>query len=593
MSIAGVADLRTVLAGVTRSIGRDFRVDPLLRYILCFGGLIFAVGIWIRIPNFAGPDEYSRLIQPMKVAGRFVAAPGLDSLQAAVTDGRALGATVYVYAAVLAPIFLAILVTGQLGQFVRLGGISSRWTLWHEAPAWFWTSATLLGRAVSVLLAVGCLYLLYRLGVRLQNRQTGRIAALGLAVTFGMVESTRLVNEDIPMLFFLLLTLLLCLHYVESGAGRTFLLACFTAGLAVAFKLTGGSAVVAVGVAYVLRARRTEAPRAALVQPKFLLGGLVVSLVTITVGFPSVLFGGPGELLTRITHTSGQKTTLPGGVTAGIEFWLLRGYLSAFGLPLAVGVVAGAALTASRLLDRRDDVGDLVLLVATPVVVTLTVFSQWQYVRVHHLLPTLPLLVLLAALGIGQLDRTHRGIRVALAVLFVTSAVFTAVGTYQMATDPRDQATDWLETNTDRGDTVEVYENSIADVGAVHGRPLQHYSYQEENATYNSSLVLDEQAYTEWMVRMPERRPEYIQLTGEELRYITPGHPDREQFPERAAYVNGLLQGKYNYTVVAQFGERGIDRTLSERLLRAGVQPEPESRKSVVIILARDDVAEK
>ncbi|PSP85592.1 hypothetical protein BRC96_02360 [Halobacteriales archaeon QS_6_64_34] len=529
----------------------------------------------------------------MKIAGRFVSEPGFSSLQTAATDGRSLGATVYIYAAVLAPIFVAILITGQLGEFVRLGGIESRWTLWHEAPEWFWTSAILLGRLLSVLLGVVCLYLLYRLGVKLRDRWTGRAAAVGLAVTFGFVESARLINEDIPMLVLLLLTILLCLRYVESGEELTFFAACFTAGLAVAFKLTGGSAVVTIGVAYLLRARRTETARAALARPKLLLGGLAVGVVTITVGFPSVLFGGPGELLTRITHTSGQKTTLPGGVAAGIEFWLLRGYLSAFGLPLVVGVLTGVALTVRQSLSDAEGFDDRLLLVATPVVVTLAVFAQWRYVRVHHLLPTLPPLLLLSALGASHLNRDSRGVRVALVVLLVTSATFSAVGTVQMATDPRDEGTDWLRTNTEPGDTVEVYENSIADVSAVHGRPLQHYSYRENNATYNSSLVLDERAYTAWMVGMPERQPEYIQLTGGELQYVTPGHPDREQYPRRAAYVQALLRGEYNYTVVAQFGKRGSDRSLTERILWAGVQPEPESRESTVIILARNDTVEE
>jgi len=568
---------------------RDLRRDPYLRYILLLGGLLFLTAIWLRVPNFAGPDEYSRLIQPMKVAGRFVADPGFTSLRAAATDGRALGATFYLYAAVLAPIFLAILVTGQLGQFVRLGGIESRWTLWHEAPAWFWTSAVVLGRVVTVVLAVGCLYLVYRLGTELRDRWTGRAAAIGLALTFGFVESARLINEDIPMVVLLLVTLLLCLRYVESGAELTFLAACFSAGLAVAFKLTGGSAVIAIGVAYLLRARRVESPRAALLRPKLLLGGLAVGAVTIGVGFPSVLVGGPGELLTRVTYSSGQKTTVPGGVAAGIDVWLLQGYLASFGLPLVVGVLVGVALTARETL--RDGFDDRLLLVATPVVVTLAVFAQWRYVRVHHLLPTVPPLLVLGALGIGRLNRTGRGVRAALALLLVTSAAFSAVGTVQMATDPRDEGTDWLRANTEPGDTVEVYENSIADVAAVHGRPVSHYSYREDNATYNSSLVLDERAYTEWMVGTPDRQPEYIQLTGAELQYTVAGHPDREQFPERAAYIEGLLGGEFNYTVVAQFGERPSERSVSERLLRAGVEPEPETRERVVVILARDDVA--
>jgi len=577
---------------VTRPVRLDLERDPKLRYVLLFAGLVFAVGIWFRVPNFAGPDEYSRLIQPMKVAGRVAASPGLDSLQAAATDGRALGATLYLYALVLAPIFLVILATGQLGQFVSLGGIESRWVLWHEAPAWFWTSSVLLGRAVSVALGVATVYLVYRLGVRLRDRWTGRVAAVGLAVTFGFVESAHTINEDIPMVFLLLVALLCCLRYVESGDRRTFLLACFTAALAVTFKLTGGSAVVAVGVAYLLHARRVTEPRAALVQPWLLLGGLAVGVGTIAVGFPSVLFGGPDELLVRLTASTTNKTTSTRGVIDGVELALLRGYLAAFGLPLLVGATLGVVATLWDAVTGPDSVDDRLAVVATPVVVTLAVFSQWQFVWVHHLMPTLPPLLLLGALGVQRLDgHWETGVRAGLALLFVTSLAFSGFGTVQLTTDPRDEATDWLRSNADPDDTVLVYENSIADVAAVHGRPVEHYDYQEENATYNSSLVLDRRAYTEWMLGTPERGPAYIQLTGEELNYVTPGHTDREQFPRRAAFIEGLLDGEYNYTVVAQFGERRTEQSVGERLFRAGVEPEPQSRESVVIILARDDIA--
>ena len=576
--------------GPIDSLRRDIADDQLLKYILVLAFVCFGFGMWVRLPNFMEPDEYSRLIQPMKLAGRFVAEPGLESLQRAATDGRALGATMYLNALVLVPVFLVILVTGNLGQFVSLGGIQSRWTLWQAAPSWFWTGSILLSRAVVVLLAVVAVYLTYRLGVRIRNRWTGRVAAVGLTLSFGFVQSARTINEDIPMIVLLLLTLILCIRYLESGARRTFLLACFTAGLAVAFKLTGGSAVFVVGASYLLRARTAENPRAALADPITLGAGLLVGVATIYIGFPSVLLGGPGELLTRITFSSGEKTAGTGGLASGIEFYILKGYLASFGLPLLLGVLVGVGATLRRLLPDSTESKNAVALVIVPVVVTLLVFANWQYVRIHHLLPTLPPLLLLGALGLDRLRyRWTSGVRVAVAVLLVTSLLFTAVGDLRMASDPRDGATEWLRTNTDENATVEVYEDSVADVAAVHGRDIQHFDYQEENATYEGDLVLNERAYTEWMVSMPERSPDYIQLTGRELQYTTPWHPSAEQYPERGEYVQGLLNGTYNYTVVARFGDRQPRQSAGEELLSAGIEPTVEKREEIVIILARDN----
>lgn len=566
----------------------DLRSDPVLRWVLVLAVLLFGFGIWFRVPNFAGPDEFSRLIQPMKIAGRFVSEPSFESLQRAATDGRALGATIYLHGLILLPLFVLVLVSGNLGQFVQLGGIESRWALWHAAPDWFWTGAVLLGRLLNLVLALCCVYLLYRLGVRLEDRWTGRVAAAGLTVTFGFAEAAHLVGEDIPMVICLLTTVLLSVRYVENGSSRVFYLSCLTAGATVAFKLTGGSAVLAVGASYLLRALVADDGRAALARPVQLSVGGAIGLAVICLGFPSVLLGGPSELVTRVLHTSGQKTTLPGGFRAGIGFWLLRGYLAGFGLPLAVGILAGVGVWVLTGWDRRE-FDPRTFVVLTPIMVTLAVFSTWNYVRVHHLLPTFPLLLIVGALGTRRLAGSYeQSARLALALLFVSGAVFTGVGDFMIATDPRDEATEWLVERTDSGDTVEVYENSVADVAAVHGQPTSHYGFQEENATYDSSLVLNETAYTEWMVDMPERRPEYIQLTGAALRYTEPAHPDFERFPRRRAYVTDLLNGEYNYSVVARFGSRQYRSSALERLLLAGLVPAPESREDVVIILARD-----
>lgn len=584
--------LKAALRSLSRPVRHDLNQDIRLRYILLFGAGIASIGLWIHVPNFAGPDEYSRLLQPMKVAGRILADPSLDSIRTAATDGRALGATFYLYAIILVPMFLVVLVTGELGQFMALGGIESRWVLWHEVPAWFWTGSILLGRVVNVLLAVGSLYILYRLGVRIQGRQTGRMAALGLAVTFAFVESARLINEDIPMVFFLLCTILLSLQYIASGDKYRFFLASFTAGLAVAFKISGGSAVIVVGAAYVFRTfRQSRDGQTLIIQPRVLLGGITIGLLTIFFGFPSALFGGPGELWVRLTHTAGQKTTLQGGVPAGIGFWLLRGYLATFGLPLFAGIVIGVITTTYY--SIYNDFDRRIVLITIPVIITLGVFSQWQYVRVHHLLPTIPPLLLIGAVGIKRLQQSQAtAVQILVAFIFVTSAVFSGIGTAKQISDPRERGTDWLRENTNSTETIEVYENSIADVAALHGHQLQHYEHQEENATYSSSLVLNETKYTNWMLNMPSRQPEYIQLTESELQYTTRDHPYSEKFPQRSEYISGLLNQEYNYTTVAKFGEKETEVPLSKQLLWSGLDPEPESRSSVVIILKREHSAD-
>lgn len=492
----------------------------------------------------------------------------------------------YLYALVLAPIFVVVVVTGQLGEFTALGTIESRWTLWHAAPEWFWTSAILLGRLASVLLGVGCVYLTYRLGTEMADRQAGRLAALLLALTVGFLASAHAIGEDVPMLFLFLLALLLVYRFVREGQDRDFLLACATGGLAIGFKLTAGAIVFVVAAGFLLWARSQANPlNAAQSRWRLVAGGLIVGAGTVAVSFPSVLVSGPGELLTRVTHTSSQKVSNPGGVSMPIWWWFLRQYLAGFGGPLAVatliGLVAGAARAA-----REQSFHPGAALLGVALVVYLAVFGRWEYVRVHHLLPTFPLLLLAFALVARGINRSQ-GKRVLIGALVLSTGAYAGIGLLGYTADPRDQASAYLHANSGDNATVEVYENSIAEVGAIHGQPLSRYDFPEENATYSDSLVLREANYTDWMLRVSERHPGYVQLTSSELDYVTPNHPDYDQYPERRRYIASLLAGEYNYTVVAQFGNRDTDMSPWKRLLHAGVVPEMENQADYVVLLRR------
>ena len=593
-SVRRVAGARRRASRVRAVVREDLLADPRLRYILLLAVLTVGVGIWFRLPNFADPDEYSRLIQPMKVAGRTAADPGLASFRAAVLDGRALGATMYLFGLVLAPLFVVVVLSGQLGEFVALGAIESRWTLWHATPAWFWTGAVVLGRLVTLAFAVGTVYLTYRLGAQYRDRLTGQLAALFLALSVGFVGLAHVLGEDIPMLFCLLGTVLLARRYVETGRRDYFFAGALSGGLAIAFKLSGGVGAVVLGVAYLDRARRAEDTAAALARPTLLAGGLGIGLVTVFVGIPSVLVGGPGELLARATGSIGSKTSKSGGLAAPIWYWFLRQYVRGLGVPLFVAGAGATVAAVGRTVRDREEPSPLAVLLAASVVVFFAVYSRWEFVRLRHLAPTFP--VVLVVLG-GELSRLYERadraslVRGLVAVLVVTSGLGVVAADYNYVTDPRDGATRYLAANTDEGDTVEVYENSIADVGVPHGANVTHYPFQENRATDTSSLVLNETAYTEWMRSMPERDPEYIQLTAAELAYLSSIAPEARQYPERGEYVRSLRAGEYGYTRVAGYGDPTQPETLREDLLEAALDPDLPGQESYVAIYERRENA--
>ena len=577
------------ICSIGRQIKHDLDSDPLLQHIFLLALVTCGFGIWFRLPNFAGADEYSRLIQPMKVAGEFISDPSFESIHRGITDGRALGATFYLYALVLFPVFLYILLTGQIAEFGTLGTLQSRFDLWHAAPAWFWSASILLGRLVSVVLGVGSVYLTYRLGVQMEGRFVGRLAAVMLALSVGFFSQGHLVGEDMPMLFFLLLTLVLADRYIETGDTTIFLLGSVTGGTAIAFKLSGGVAAVVLGAALVLRAVYSTDTIRDTLKPQFVFAGLAIGIASIWIGIPSILVGGLPELVDRVAGSVSSKTGRTGGFSASIWYWFVYQYVSGLGIPLFIAGSVGASLTGVRLVTDRTTAHPLHWLLFLSIFIFLLVYSRWEFVRIRHLVPTYPAILILFAAEVNRWRETNnawKSIRIGLAVVLVTTAAFAGAAEYQYITDPRDEATEWVAENVEQGASMEVYDNSISSLGTPHGRETSHYQYDEENATDVPSLILNQSAYTAWMTSMPERSPEYIQLSGA-LRYA---NPDRSNiYPQRREYIQGLLAGEYDYRVAATFGEttQASASSPGNRILDAGVSPRVEGVAEKVVILER------
>jgi len=581
---------RQLLREAKLALIKDLQADPYLRYILLLALLTTGFWFWHGVPNFVTPDEYGRLLRPMKAAGYFLAEPGFAGFARGATDGVAQGASFWLFSLTQLPVFVLVLLTGKFGAFVSLAGIESRWMLWHTVPAWFWIASISLARLANVGLATGTVYVLYRLGTNMRDMATGRMASLLLSLTLALIASAHEANEDTAMLFLLLLTLYLATRYVESGSRQYFLSAAFVGGLALAFKLTAGPVVFFVGLAFILRGLRSDEPQSqAFWNPQLLLLGALIGLIVSYLGRPNVLFTGPMSLLNRATGSLASKSQ-PAFLEMPPGFLLIEGYLAALGLPLFIAVVIGIFARASSWYRRRDhDPAEVLAFVG--LVVFITVFATWNDIKPHHLLPTIPLAILLAAGPLAEIS-ADRGTykRVLVAALVVTTGLYAGVGTTQYAFAPRDQATDWLANSTQANATVVVYENSVADVAVVHGTPVTHYDFVEEVGVSNQ--VENESAYTEWMVESLKGQTDYVQVTAAEVKYLDPKRPLSDTYPERAAFIRRLLDDNRNgYEVAAEFGTPPNHGSYFERLFWAGIRPTPEKVIPYVVVLERNSTA--
>jgi len=582
---------RAVAGSVSRArqqVREDLRTDPYLAYVLALAAVLSGFWLWHTLPNFATRDERWRLVDPIEAVGFVVEDPSLGALRDGVTFWRSYGAAFYLFGIAVAPVVLALFLTGETDVLadIAVHGPWGYWEYWNRVPARVWTAMGLLGRLANVALAVGCVYVLYRIGTVARDRRTGRLAALLLSITWGFLVLAHEAGEDVPALFFFLLAVCLLLQYVETGVMRRFYAACFCGGVAMALKLTAGVIVVLIVAAYVLRARRAgvSVREAALRdRGRALRIGAALGIVAIVLGYPVNLVGAPDEFLGRIGYGVVSKSEPHHAVVAPSWWWILRGYLNGFGLPLFVGVLGGVLAAVPRLRDRPTANTSLVLALIG-IGTYLAVFGLWSYVRTHHLLPTFPLLLLILAVGLARLsDRNPTVARLAIASLVVTGGVYAGVGDLGYANQPRENARAWLSAHAAENATVETYINDPQDAAVPHGMDVSH--------VVDRQMTVDGETRTPWVSRwiraMPHRCPAYIQLTLQGgIEYLAPGsYSNDTRFklpnnPRLREYVRDLLEeDTYPYQVVGEFGPRPrfVDtaepRSMAAELLHVGIVP--------------------
>ncbi|WP_231188736.1 glycosyltransferase family 39 protein [Haladaptatus sp. DYF46] len=583
--------MRRAIAGVlnriTRQIRDDLETDPYLAYILLLAFVLAGFWIWHHVPDFATRDERWRVVDPLEVLVFFLRDPGVESLRKGLEHWRPYGATLYLYGIALIPVIVFAFLTGQLDAFMGIlrppGGMNvNLWAHWNRTPAWAWIAIILSSRLVNLLLAVGCVYVMYRIGTTMRDRATGRLAAILLSLTWGFVVLAHEAGEDIPALFFLLLVVYFALRYSVTGEKSLFYAGCVCGGIAMAFKLTAGVSVALLGLAYLLYARNPETtPREALVRPRLLMLGAVLGATMIVVGFPSTFAGGIDVIIDRVHRGTTNKGQSFGWLVAPSWWWILRGYLNGLGLPLFLGILGGVAASLP-LLRERSATSNGVLLALAGTVTYLAVYSRWAYVRTHHLLPTFVFLILVLAVVLARFYDSNRSLaRPLIVILLVTSGMYAGIGALGYANQPRDQTMSWLSTHAAGNATVETYTMDPQDAAVPHGMNV----YQPSNREMTIDGKTRTPGVRKWTLAMPKRCPSYIQLNYQNgILYLAPdNHSERAKLlsnPRMKSYFRHLMaEDKYPYEVAATFGPRPRFFTTDKpqplwwNLLRVGLFP--------------------
>jgi hypothetical protein len=114
-------------------------------------------------------------------------------------------------------------------------------------------SAFIAGRALSTLCAVVIVWLAYRIGCALSNRNAGLLAALMVAVSPSVLRDSRWIAPDGMVTLAATATVLASLSVLRKGRARDYVLASVLAGLTASLKYNGGLVGITVCAAALLR----------------------------------------------------------------------------------------------------------------------------------------------------------------------------------------------------------------------------------------------------------------------------------------------------------------------------------------------------
>jgi 4-amino-4-deoxy-L-arabinose transferase-like glycosyltransferase len=340
-----------------------------------------------------------------------------------------------------------------------VGAIAGAWGSLQQAPP---EAFYLWGRAATAVLGVATVLLVFQIAMRWGARHALLAAAL-LAVLPPHVRQSHYVLTDVPLTFFVTLTLLLSLRAHERNTLAAFAWAGAASGLAAATRYNGASALLMPLIACWMT-----------VPPKG--SRAVCALTTVAACGAAFLISAPYTVLDLPAFLNGfarlanvYRSSPPPPEPAWILYVkYLRGYL---GWPALLLMFGGLGLGLTRLVRGPGHVR-WALLVIFPLMYFALISSQ-RLVFGHYLLPIIPALCVLVAnavvSGVSLLRRYEipRAPRRALITALTIAALLPpAIGAVAFdrrlaQEDTVAQAYGWIRTNVPPGTAIAIETRAL------------------------------------------------------------------------------------------------------------------------------------
>jgi len=338
------------------------------------------------------------------------------------------------------------------------GAMRGEWSSLAQAPP---EAFYVWGRALTAALGTATVWVLYRAGMR-WGRHTALLAAVMFAVMPLHVRESHFVLTDVPVTFFVVVTLLLSLRAHERATGWSFALAGAAAGLAAGTKYNGGTAIL-IPIIACLMSPGTRPSRPAAIGAVVASAGIAFLAVA-----PYSLLDLP-TFLNQFARLSAEYRSAHSGGPAWLIY--LKHLRIALQWPGSIIVSSGLVLGVARIIGGPDR---LKWTVATlfPIVYYRFISSQ-SLTFGRYLLPMLPFLSLLGAAAIVYaVDAVRRAnvrqpvlqaVAIVLTVISIAPPAYSSISFNANAAKvwTSEQAYEWIVQTLPRGAKVAVESRNI------------------------------------------------------------------------------------------------------------------------------------
>ena len=449
----------------------------------------------------------------------------------------------------------------------------------------------LAGRIVTALMGTATILVLYLLGKRLFNRETGLLAALLYAVAPLAALHSHYLSVDVPVTLFVTLALWQSSRILDVGEKmkqgnsvsaepnlwREVLLCGIWVGLSAATKYSAVLVVIAPAVAILLRKMKIgkQAPDShtsilSVVQGLLTLAG--VALLVFLVACPGIWlnwhafwegeYPGSGVRYELFEHSRSGHGLLFVNTGLGWIYHLTVTAPYSLGLPLLLLSLCGAGLA----LFRRTS-GDWILLSFVALTFFLTGFSAVRFAR--YLIPLFPALCLLAA-RVSLEPFCTKILRRAFPIIGAFATIYTTIYAFSLVKsltlpDPRDIAADYLEIHAPKGSTVAFSRTPwffSPPLSPYFGAPspVQRLKSAEETSRFQLRIPSNE-----WDDSVLSPAPDYVILSS----FETQQEVERLHLPAPKSFMDALASGyaKRTFSPPAVLGVNRSDPNLPEDLL--------------------------